>query len=37
MVQIRDLQIKYHENSVDAIRDQEVIVKKVVFFAGLDF
>lgn len=29
MVQIKGLQIKYH--------DQEVIVKKVVFFVGLDF
>jgi len=37
MAQIRDFQIKYHENSEDAIGDQEVIVKKIALFVGLDF
>lgn len=37
MAQIRDFRIKYHENSEDAIGDQEVIIKKIAWFVGLDF
>lgn len=37
MAQIRDFQIKYHENSENAIRDQEVIVEKGALFVSLDF
>lgn len=37
MAKVGDFQIKYRDNSEDAIRDQEVIVKKVALCAGLDF